>query len=387
MIKRARDYFPLGIAYGAAFCNRTDENHILLENIKNGKHTLLIATRRYGKSSLAMRAIQSSGLPYVETDFYMASSEKIIETYILNGVVELIGKAVGPVDKLVTSIKKYVKNLKPKINIGTDNFQLELQSDGEADPATSVKEALQLIEKLLAEKDKQAIFLMDEFQNVGTIAQGKGIEAAIRHVAQKTKHLTIIFSGSNRNLLQTMFEDENRPLYKLCWKLTLKRISSEHYQTHIQKAANHAWKQELNDNCIAEILTLTEKHPYYLNKLCDRLWTFYEEGPPTIKDIGKAWGDILEEERSDAIKEISLLSSGQKTVLLQIAKNPSSQLTSKQTMVEMNMSGSSVIAALDGLEEKDVIERDLDRYQIINPIVKYYVLKGNIAKSKISIAG
>jgi hypothetical protein len=46
-------------------------------------------------------------------------------------------------------------------------------------------------------------------------------------------------------------------------------------------------------------------------------------------------------------------------------------------MVERNMSGSAVIAALDGLEEKDVIERDEDQYQIINPVVKYYVLKGS----------
>src|SRR3990167_11419702 len=115
MSMRARDYFPLGVASGAAFCNRVDETRLLVENIKNGKHTLLIATRRYGKSSLAMRAIQSSGLPYVETDFYMASSEKTIEAYVLNGVVELIGNTFGPIDKLISSIRKYIKNLKPKL--------------------------------------------------------------------------------------------------------------------------------------------------------------------------------------------------------------------------------------------------------------------------------
>jgi DNA-binding PadR family transcriptional regulator len=374
---RYRDFFPLGIASGNAFCNRTEETSLLTENIKNGKHTLLIATRRYGKSSLAMRAIHLSGLPFVETDFYMASSEKIIETYILNGVVELIGKSLGSIDKLVASIKKYVKSLKPKINISTDHFQLELQSDNESDPASNVKEALLLLEKLLAEKDKQAVFLMDEFQNVGSIAQGSGIEAAIRHVAQKTKYLTIIFSGRNRKMLQTMFEDENRPLYKLCWKLALKRISAEHYYAHIQKAAKQTWKATLNEDSISKILTLTEKHPYYLNKLCDRIWSFHEKHAPSLTEINKAWESILDEERSDAIKEISLLSSGQKNVLLQIAKEPSSQLTSKQTLLEMQMTGSSVMTALDGLEEKDVIERDGEKYQIINPVVKYYALKGS----------
>lgn len=47
-------------------------------------------------------------------------------------------------------------------------------------------------------------------------------------------------------------------------------------------------------------------------------------------------------------------------------------------MLELQMTSSSVITALDGLEEKDVIEREEDNYQIINPVVKYYVLKGRV---------
>lgn len=374
---KVRNYFPLGIASGNAFCNRSAETALLTDNIKNGKHTLVIATRRYGKSSLAIRAIQKSGLPYIETDFYMASSEKVIESYILNGVVELIGRALGPIDKLVASIKKYIKFLQPKITIGTEHLQLELQASKDSDPATNVKEALSLLERLLTEKNQQAIFLMDEFQNVGAIAQGRGIEAAIRHVAQKTKHLTIIFSGSNRKMLQTMFEDENRPLYKLCWKLTLKRISAEHYHAHIQKAAKLAWGEELSESCVNRILDLTDRHPYYVNKICDRVWTYFPDKQPKESNIINAWHNIIDEEKSDAIKDISLLSSGQKTVLLQIAKEPNAQLTSKSILMEMQMTGSSVMAALEGLEEKDVIERNEDGYQIINPVVKYYVLKGS----------
>lgn len=374
----ARDYFPLGIATDYAFCNRTDETEILVGNIKSGKHTLLIATRRYGKSSLAFRAIKASKLPYVETDFYMASSEKIVESYILSGVIDLIGKALGPIEKLTTSIKQYVKNLTPKLNIGTGSIKLELSVEVGSDPAINVKEGLQLLEKLLEEKKKQAVFLMDEFQNVGVIARGKGIEAAIRHVAQKTKYLTIIFSGSNRKLLKSMFEDQNRPLYKLCWKLSLKRISAEHYQQHIQEAANKFWKKEMSADALNEIISLSERHPFYLNKLCDRLWTFYDKKPPTVNEVIATWNEILEEEKSDAVKEISLLSAGQKNVVLLIAKNETSQLTSKQSMLELQMTSSSIITALEGLEEKDIIEKENGVNQIINPVVKYYILKGSV---------
>lgn len=375
---RARDYFPLGVAVGSSFCNRTQETGWLVDNIKNGKHTLLIATRRYGKSSLALHALGLSKYPYVEIDFYMATSEKIIESYVLNGVVELIGKTLGPVDKLLTSIKRYVKDLKPKIDIGTSLFKLELTSDVESDPASNVKEGLLLLEKLLEEKNKHAVLLMDEFQNVGIIAKGKGIEGAIRHVAQKTKHLTLIFSGSNRKLLKTMFEDETRPLYKLCWKIAVKRIAVEHYQAHIQKAAKLTWGQPVTDEIINSIILLTERHPFYLNKLCDRLWTYCRDKPPLISDVESTWSEIIEEEKSDAIKEISLLSLGQKVVLHQIAKGINLQLTSKQTMLELQMTSSSIVAAIEGLEEKDMIEKENDQYQVINPVVRFYAVKNSI---------
>jgi len=375
---RKRDYFPLGVAIGSSFCNRTQETSLLIDNIKNGKHTLLMATRRYGKSSLALHALEISKFPYVEIDFYMATNEKIIESYILNGVVELIGKSLGPVDKLLTSIKRYVKDLKPKLDIGASIFKLELTSDIESDPASNVKEGLLLLERLLEEKNKHAVLLMDEFQNVGIIAEGKGIEGAIRHVAQKTKYLTFIFSGSNRKLLKTMFEDETRPLYKLCWKIAVKRIDVEHYQSHIQKAALLTWNKNLDDESLNKIILCTERHPFYLNKLCDMLWTYSKDKPPSIDDVTRAWLEILEEEKSDAIKEISLLSLGQKIILNEIAKGINYQLTSKKTILEVQMTSSSIITAIDGLEEKDMIEKQDDRYQLINPVVRFYALKNAV---------
>lgn len=372
---RIRDYFPLGIAYGQAFCNRTEETKVLVDNIKHGKHTLLMASRRYGKSSLALHALAQSKLPFVEVDFFLASSEKMVEAYVLKGVIDLIGKALGPVEKLVASIKKYLQTLKPKLNVGGEQFTLELSSDNETDPATHVMEGLMLLEKLLAEKNKYAVFLMDEFQMVGVIAQGKGIEAAIRHVAQKTKHLTILFSGSNRKLLQTMFEDENRPLYKLCWKLTLSRISLEHYHNHLQHAAKLFWKQPMPEAVFDAIMRYTERHPYFVNKLCDRLLIDHATKPPSLHHVDAAWQQMIEEEKSDVVKEISLLSAGQKVVLMHIVQHPNLLLTSKQSMLAMQMTSSSIITALEGLEEKDIIERLDHGYQVINPIVKCYALK------------
>ncbi|MCK4608858.1 MAG: AAA family ATPase [Gammaproteobacteria bacterium] len=371
---QARDYFPLGLAKGSAFCNRVQEAELLLDNMQYSKHTLLMAPRRYGKSSLAFRAIELSGLPFAEVDFYMARNEAVIANYILNSVIELIGRSLGPVEKLVTLIKRYVKNLHPKINIAANNIKLELVAEQDSDPATNVKEALLLLESLLEAKKQRAVLFFDEFQNVGIIAKGLGIEAAIRHAAQKMQYLTIIFSGSNRKLLQTMFEDDTRPLYKLCWKLTLERIAADHYAKHITKAAKSSWRQAISENALHEIMQLTERHPYYVNKLCDRIWAYCKK-PATEKDVVSMWQDILVAEKRDAISEIGSLAVGQKNVLLYIAKGNTQGLTGKQAILNMQMTSSSIVTALESLEGKDVVWKADGHYNIINPVVKFYVLK------------
>lgn len=373
---RLREYFPLGIATGLAFCNRHSETDLLIENMQNGKHTLLIATRRYGKSSLALHALEKSKLPYIEMDFYMATNEKIIEQYLLNAIVDLMGVALGAVDKLIYSIKRYVKILKPKLNIEAAGLKLELKSDAESDPATNIKEALFMLEQLLAEKEQHAVLLLDEFQNVGVIAQGKGIEGAIRHVAQKTKYLTFLFSGSNRKLLKTMFEDETRPLYKLCWHLSLPRIQEEHYVTHLQKIAKLAWKKTFSQGQLNQIFLMTERHPYYLNKLCDRLFR-ESQLAASVEFINQTWEIILLEEKSDAVKDISMLSLGQKNVLYHIAKNPHLLLTSKESVLKLEMTSSSILAAAEALEEKDFLEKENGHYRLISPVIKFYVLKNS----------
>ncbi len=373
-MKKERNYFPLGIATGSAFCNRQQETQILVDNILQGKHSLLVAIRRYGKSSLALKALKQADLPCVEIDFYMASDEAVVAEYILNGVVELIGKACGSVEKLITTIKKTVKTLQPKLDINASVLQLELTAEKTSDPASNVKEALLLLERLLTEKKQQAVLLLDEFQNVGVQAQGAGIEAAIRHVAQKTKYLTFIFSGSNRKLLAAMFEDSHRPLYKLCWKIVLKRITAEHYHKHINKVAKTVWGEVLDKKVIDKILQLTERHPFYVNKLCDRLLVFTPQMVPTVRNVETAWCSILEEDKSDAVKDISLLPTSQKKVLLQVAKNNAAHLASKHAVIGMQMAPSSIKTAAEGLEKKDVIEQFDNHYHVVNPVVKHFVL-------------
>lgn len=371
---KPRQYFPLGKAYGKAFCNRIDETNKLMGNIKNGKHTFLVAPRRYGKSSLCEKVLELADLSWAKLDFHLAISEKDVERIIINGIIELIGKSIGSVEKLATLIKKYAKKLKPKLNIGTKIFSLELELSDNSTPGENIAEAMLILEKLLGERNKQAVLILDEFQEIGAMKQGKGIEGAIRHAAQEMENVSLIFSGSNPHLLRSMFEDERRPLYKLCRKLILDRISEDHYKQHLNKAAKIMWGKELNDQVFDKIMLVTERHPYYINYLCDELWSESKK-IPSITSVDHAWEMVVEEERSDLLKDFSSLSENQKKIMVYLANYGGINLYSDEAAKKMDMPVSSISRAISSLIEKDYVEKSKDSYRLIVPAFKLVLTK------------
>jgi AAA+ ATPase superfamily predicted ATPase len=371
---KARKMFPLGKAYGAAFCNRVTETKKLVGNIENGKHTFLVAPRRYGKSSLCENAFLQINASWAKVDLYLAVTERDAERMIINGVIELIGKSVGSVEKLGHIFMKYAKKLRPKFTVGTDPIKLELSFSEDSSPAEDIAEALLILEKLLKEKEKQAVLLLDEFQEIGRMSDGRGIEGAIRHIAQETQNLSIIFCGSNPHLLEPMFEDERRPLYKLCRKLTLDRIDSSHYHDHLNKAAAEIWGEKLSDEVFEKIMSLTENHPYYVNYLCDELCSECTL-LPTVVDVENAWSLVVEEESSDLIKEFSALSHNQRKLMRHIADQGGQFLYGTATAKKADIPTNSLSTTLSTLLEKDYIEKVGNDFRLIVPVYKKLLSK------------
>lgn len=370
-----RQLFPLGKAYGEAFCNREEETERLIGNIKSCKHTLIIAPRRYGKSSLAERAIEKSNIAYIKINFHLCTTEEEIAQLVVDSVTKLIGESIGQTEKLVRSVKKYLTNLEPSLTFGNEVANFKLIPKNKINYSTMISEALLLLEKLLAEKKKKAVIFLDEFQEIDELSKHRAIEGAIRTAAQEMKCLSLIFSGSVRSLLLSMFEDENRPLYKLCRKIKIERISATAYEKHLQKIAIKTWGKKLDIEVFNKIMELSNRHPYYVNYLSDSIWEICKN-IPKVSDVENAWNRVVIEEWSDALRELSSLPLGQRRLLKYIANNDIKNIQSQETCLILSMAASSIATASHALIEKDYIEQTNDGYlKIINPLL-LAVLRG-----------
>jgi hypothetical protein len=362
------DYFPLSLAIGGAFCNRKQEVKTLCFNLLESRPTLIVSPRRYGKTSLAIHAITQAEYHHAQFDFLSAVNESDIEKIILKGVGSLIGRLEKGPKKALKLATDLFSGLSFKLSFDRLGLGIEIDKKS-ARPADGILGILERVEKLSEKYQEKIVLFFDEFQRIYELSEGQAIESVIRQIAQASKRLSFIFSGSNRHLLYQMFNDRNGPFYKLCDRITLDRIEEKDYTGYLQQAAEHTWGRKLEKPVCDAIFGHTERHPYYINLLCSRLWRLPSV---SVNEVDRIWSEYIIEEHSQVAIELDLLSSSQRKLLVNLARCGGTQAPrGSEFQVLSSMPGATITQALGFLERKNYIYRDHQGYyRVLDPMLK-----------------
>ncbi len=371
-----KNVFPIGIATGKAFCNRTKEKRLLTNNIKNTRHTVLLAPRRYGKTSLVTETINELKYPHCEIDFLLCGNSEAVQAKILNRVGQLLYKILPKTAKLKKNILDVFSRLRPEISISYHNVEVGVKLHTPTDQVnheTTISDVLENLDEAARMAKKHVIVFMDEFQQIGLLRDQHVIEAAIRHAVERAKNVSYIFSGSNRHLLLQMFNDKSRPFYRLCQTYPIKRIPADEHILFIQKHAKQKWKKNLSDDAISEIIKLSASHAYYINLICNYFWSNNEF--PTKNKVRRMWNEYIQNERSVIASDISTLSNNQKIVLKYFAYHPSNQPYGNKVLIATKLTSASLKQAIGKLVEKDMLfTDDLGFLRILDPAMQTLIV-------------
>ncbi|EKD72941.1 MAG: hypothetical protein ACD_45C00507G0006 [uncultured bacterium] len=363
------DLFPLSVATGPAFCNRKTEIDRLKNCIENRRPILLASPRRYGKTSLALNTIQQTKIPYAQIDLFSAVDEQDIERCILKGIGKLISRMESVPKRALALASEIFDSSHIRAVLSKVGVSIEISKRKEK-PAYHVLDMLERLERLAKKTDKKIILFFDEFQCIGEISPDHAMESVLRQVAQLTQSISFIFSGSNRHLLHELFDDRNRPFYKLCERITLERISQEAYAKHIQKVALKIWKTALSQTVLDTLFNYSECHPYYMNLLCSRL--LLASRAPTSDLVEKNWFQYVTEERSSVASEIDLLSKNQRKLLTVLSRTNGTDAPLGQKFIQQaNMSKATIDQSLTFLEKRDYLYKNEHGYmKVLDPLIK-----------------
>lgn len=363
-------YFPEGVALGDAFINREHERKNLIARVKANQHTVLMAPRRYGKTSLVMKVAHEMKIPYCSIDLLAAYNEEYVRDQIVNKVSSLVFELLPRLNKAKEKLIAIFKRMKPEISIGAFGQRLSLSLSNS--PLQDITELLLKLDETAKYFNKRAVIFMDEFQQISQLKNYHSIEASLRHAVERSTNITYVFSGSNRQLLKQMFGDQGRPLYRLCQTIIIERMTKETYINHLQHLAHTKWKKKLPTELIERIFELTERHPFYINVLCQMIWEKREI--ITCGELDTLWHNFIKTQKHIISHDIMELSSNQRKIISALARTPTKEIQATNFIAPLKLSTSSAQQSLEVLLRKDLVYRDEKRFfRVLDPAMKYYL--------------
>ena len=369
-MESVRELFPLGVAVDRAHCNRTAERRELSANVRDGVHTWIWARRRIGKTSLIEQVLRDIGpsIAAVRLDLLLVHDSQEFQSR-LQVCVERLGARLAPQRSSSTAkLAKAFAAWKPEFSFGVMGMNLKLAAPGR--PGEGIAEMLLALDAAAASYGRRAMLVLDEFQQLANLQRGRSRsqEGAIRHAVERATNITYVFAGSQKHLLASMFENEDRPLYRLCRKMTLDRIGAQDYRAFLDRAARSRWKQQIPPAVIDRILAVTNRHPHYMNALCGSLWR--DDSPPSKDTVNSMWARIVAEESGLVTAQVARLAPTQRALLRAIAVSGGGvrHPTSHGFLSPLRLPVSTGVRARDALERDDLIQREADgRWRLVDP--------------------
>lgn len=366
-------YFTTKVATDTTFCNREQESRILISNIKKNQHTVIVAPRRYGKTSLVSHTLSQTNYPVARIDLFCVVYEEDICRKVATGISKLIREMASFSEKTIKTIEQCFKSAYVGLRAGQIEIKVEFGKTS-SDPINQLEDLLEGLEKLAKKHNKPVVLFFDEFQDVLKADETNKIQAAIRSVAQHSHYVTYIFSGSSRMMLNKIFDDKNQPLYMLCNKILLNRIEIDYFKKHIQNAAQKKWKDRLSDEVISTILSFTESHPYYINMLCDKLWELDKK--PGINHVESCWDEALFENRGKIIADLEPLNANRTKVVTMVALlGTVNEPNSKVFLDKVKLPLASTQNAVKYLINHDYLCEDIDGLKLVDPLMRKFILE------------
>ena len=360
------------------FCDRVKETEILTNHIHNGRNVVLTAPRRIGKTGLIAHCFQT---PKWEEEYYVFFID-ILETSSLRDLTFSLGRQIFEtlkpqskqmVDLFVQTVRSISGEFGYDILTGMPKFTLSLGAI--RNPEYTLAEIFEYINQA----DKRCLIAIDEFQQIVHYPE-KNIEAILRTHIQHCTNADFIFAGSERHILEEMFNLPSRPFYASTANMNLEAISQDIY-TEFVLAHFQEFNKNIEATSVEYVYRMFDGNTYCMQKVMNVAFAMTEENELCTQAIvEQAINDILSENERNYKNRLSLLTPKPKELLIAIAKEgKASRVTSGDFVRRYHLtSSSSVQSALKQLLADDWItytanEQGQKQYLLSDPFLSRWV--------------
>ncbi len=364
-----------GVVGNGEFCNRTQELADLTETMKSSGRCFVYAERRMGKTSLVMRALEKLArkdyIP-VYVDLWPTDGSAAFATATARAVTTA---AETNTTKLLELGKALFGRLRPSVSLDhSGQPKVEFGIDGRTATKSDLAEVLAAPEALAARSGKKVVMVFDEFQQIAEYDSDL-TERELRSTIQHHRNVAYLFLGSRKHLLQSMFLDQSRPLYRSAMHYPIGPIETKHWRPFISKRFVDA-KKSFSKPLIAELCDRTQGHPFYTQHLCHVLWSMIDPGGSVeAANLDQAVGELLRRESHAYVTLWETLTKNEQRFLRGLAdhETPPKPFSSDFTRKYGLRTASNAQRAAESLVASDVIEREASSYVINDRFLRLWI--------------
>ena len=358
----------------AHFIGREKEISRLSNNFNFGVNTIILAPRRWGKTSLVNKVAglcSNEKTIIVRMDIFACRSEYEFLNLFSS---ELLRQTSSRIDELKELAKGFIERLTPKISLSPDAMSEYSISLGITPKTHSPEEVLRLPQIIAERKHCEIIICIDEFQQIGEFPDSLNVQKRLRTFWQNQKNVHYCLYGSRMHMMINLFQKKSYPFYKFGDILNIAPIPLEEWVPYIRDRfkANGLTIEEPE---IKQICESVEYQASYVQQLSYSVMLL-SSGKVSSEDIDNGIEDLISQNSIAFIEQTKSLSGYQMNFLRAVIDGIHSGFGEANVREEYNLGSPSNIPRLkNALIGKELIELSGNGIIIGDPVLRLWLKK------------
>ena len=364
-----------------AFVDREVELDRLVTDLAGGQKVFLISPRRYGKSSLIRQALNVlSRRGALTVDVTVSSYSSFLA--FLEGYARALAAVETRWDRARSWLLEAVTSARPEVRyepdaLGKGRLSVAFPTvHSTRDISRLANEVFDLPGRLAASRKRNVVVALDEFQAVAGF-NGGSVEHALRAAAQRQRKVGYVFAGSEPSLMERMISPK-RPFYKAGPVMRLQKIAPDLFAAFIEsRFAKGGFKPEpgVGD----AIVDVAGNLPYDVQRLAHETWDDVKAGGGrrvTLDHLHGTLARLLAEQETMFEAIWQRLTLAQRSALRAAVLQDGRELLSADTRARHRLGGPSTVqASLSALMKNDILQREQQRYVIVDSLLREWVAR------------
>lgn len=361
------------LALDEAFTDREEEVAELQADMRNGQNVVVFAPRRYGKSSLVLRAAENAVAEDVLVaycDLMTTPTKERFAAALAKTIHEDLSSAGGQMLERAAALFRGLRVM-PSMEIDPSTGGIRFTFDAarrkrSGDIDDTIARLLELPQDVAGERGRRTVLILDEFQEV--VKLDPEFPNLMRSVFQRQPEVGHVYLGSKRHVLERIFNDQNEPFWRSAKRMEIGAIARPKFASFI-KARFQRTDKEIDDGAVDRILDTTGGHPYATQELAYATW---ERVPSHAcaygDDVEAALGKVLRSEHNHFARIWEDATEHQRLLLLALGAEPGAPYSREYQQRHDLESSSHVQRALTTLLKEELVGRSEDgSYSVIEP--------------------